>query len=202
MPADGDDDPGADSPVPAEPYEIRVDDLLLRAFAATDVPDLVAVFRDPDVTRWNPNTSGSDDEQAAAAAFADNRADWSGRDHLSWAVADAATGRLLGSVSLHHLDLAQGTGEIGYWTAPWGRGRGVATRAVVVATRVAFDLVGLRRVELYHSTDNEASCTVATRAGYQLEGVLRQSYVYGDGRPHDEHVHGRLRTDPGSPTDG
>ncbi len=71
----------------------------------------------------------------------------------------------------------------------------MATAAVVAATRRAFEVHGLRRVELFHAVDNPASCTVAERAGFRWEGTLRESYVYGDGRPHDEHLHARLVTD-------
>jgi RimJ/RimL family protein N-acetyltransferase len=59
----------------------------------------------------------------------------------------------------------------------------------------AFDVLDLHRVTLYHAVDNEASCRVAVRAGFQLEGRLRQGYRYGDGTYHDEHVHGLLAAD-------
>lgn len=31
--------------------------------------------------------------------------------------------------------------------------------------------------------------------GFLLEGTLRESYRYADGRFHDEHLHARLATD-------
>jgi hypothetical protein len=37
---------------------------------------------------------------------------------------------------------------------------------------------------------------VALKAGYPVEGTLRQSYIYGDGRRYDEHLHARLASDP------
>ena len=43
--------------------------------------------------------------------------------------------------------------------------------------------------------DNPASCRVATRAGFALEGTHRSSFRYGDGRLHDEHSHARLAAD-------
>ncbi|WP_223884412.1 GNAT family N-acetyltransferase [Micromonospora craniellae] len=42
---------------------------------------------------------------------------------------------------------------------------------------------------------NPASCRVAERAGYPVEGTLRESHRYGDGRRYDEHLHARLATD-------
>ena len=47
--------------------------------------------------------------------------------------------------------------------------------------------------------ENEASCRLALRCGYLLEGTARQSYVYGDGLRHDEHLHGRLAADAVEP---
>ncbi|MDQ1615779.1 MAG: hypothetical protein QOJ60_1718, partial [Actinomycetota bacterium] len=51
------------------------------------------------------------------------------------------------------------------------------------------------RVELYHAVANPASCRVAEKVGFRHEGTLRQSYVYGDGTRHDEHLHARLAGD-------
>jgi RimJ/RimL family protein N-acetyltransferase len=104
-------------------------------------------------------------------------------------------GALLGSVSLHHVDVDHENAEVGYWIAPAARGRGLAARGVEMAARFAFTTLGFRRLYLYHSVENPASCRVAERAGFALEGVTRESYRYPDGRFHDEHLHGRLATD-------
>ena len=99
------------------------------------------------------------------------------------------------SVSVHTIDPYQADAEIGYRTAPWARGRGYATEAVTLATAWAFGEFSLIRIELAHAVTNTASCAVASRAGYALEGVLRQSFVYGDGERYDEHLHARLASD-------
>ena len=78
---------------------------------------------------------------------------------------------------------------------PSGRGRGIGAAAVDTATRWAFDVIGLARIELFHAVENEASCRLATRCGYLLEGTARQSFVCGDGLRHDEHLHARLASD-------
>ena len=164
--------------------------LLLRAFRDDDLEDLRTAFADEGIARWNPGPS--DDE--GIATFMSGRNDWSEGDHASWAVADSSD-RLIGSVSVHKIDHDQTDAEIGYWVAPWARGQGVATRAVVAATGFAFDQIGLHRVYLFHSVDNHGSCGVARAAGFQLEGITRQSYRYADGRFHDEHLHGLLADD-------
>ncbi len=66
--------------------------------------------------------------------------------------------------------LEDGYGEVSYWVLPSARGRGVATRACVAATRWAHDL-GLHRIQLQHSTHNEPSRRVALKAGFVEEGI-------------------------------
>jgi RimJ/RimL family protein N-acetyltransferase len=61
--------------------------------------------------------------------------------------------------------------------APSARGRGAATQALRQLSDWAFGTVGLRRLQLLISVDNQASSRVAKRAGYRLDGVLRSLYV-------------------------
>ena len=72
------------------------------------------------------------------------------------------------------------------------------------ATRWGFKSRGLIRLELFHAIENAASCRLAQRCGYLTEGTTRQSFVYGDGQRHDEHLHGRLAVDgwPAVPSPG
>ena len=173
--------------VPAALEVVESDDLVLGPFRQADIPRLVEAFADSDIARWNP---GPDDE-AAVGAWLRGRNDWSEGVHASWGVFDR-TGVLLGSVSLHKIDTDQLDAEIGYFVVPAARGGGVATGAVRAATRYAFSRLTLHRVYLFHAAANPASCGVARRAGYRLEGELRRSYRYADGEYHDEHLHAIL----------
>ena len=67
--------------------------------------------------------------------------------------------------------------QIGYWLVPAGRGRGYATRAVVLLTGWLFG-VGAARVFLTVVADNEASAAVALRAGFVYEGTMRSHAVW------------------------
>ena len=155
---------------------LEADGVMLREYRSSDEADLLAAFADHDIARWNPAPAG----HQAAVEFMSRRNDWTKTDHASWAVADAAD-RLVGSVSLHKIDADQADAEIGYWTAPWARRQGHATRAVVTASRFAFSTLGLHRRYLFHAVDNPHSCAVARAAGFAPEGTLRQSYRYADG---------------------
>ena len=176
-----------------EPLTLSVNALSLRPWRPGDVPDVLDALRDPAVARWNPADSTAPD-LAVAAAWVAQRADWSDGSHASFAIADDDA--LLGSVSLFRIDRVHDNAEIGYWVAAKARGRGVAVTSVRGVSDWAFTALGLARVHLFHAVENPASCRVAEKSGYRLEGTTRQSYRYGDGVLHDEHLHGRLATDP------
>lgn len=173
-----------------ELVRVEAPGLLLRGFQRSDTPDLLAAFADDDIALWNPGPAGP----GLAAEFMSGRNDWSGARHASWAVADTSD-RLIGAVSLHKIDPDQADAEIGYWTAPWARRRGQATRSVVAASRFGFAQLGLHRLYLYHAVENFGSCGVAGAAGFVHEGTLRQSFRYADGVYHDEHLHALLSSD-------
>ncbi|MFC4613507.1 GNAT family N-acetyltransferase [Cellulomonas algicola] len=106
----------------------------------------------------------------------------------------APTGTVVGRVALTHLNLYEGFGALAYWVVPAARGHRVAVRAGAEALRWAFEELGLHRVEVEHSTRNDASCRVAELLGCRAEGVRRGHALHADGH-HDMHLHARLRTD-------
>jgi RimJ/RimL family protein N-acetyltransferase len=75
---------------------------------------------------------------------------------------------------------------------PAARGRGVASVALAAMCRWAFDDLGLHRLDLVHSEHNPASCAVATRNGFEHEGLMRHFGLHDDGW-HDYHRHARIR---------
>jgi RimJ/RimL family protein N-acetyltransferase len=160
----------------------------LRPYDERDIPDLLATWDDDLMRLWSVGPS----DEAGAREWFEFGNDWADGQHASWAVADE-TDRLVGSVSLHHIDRDQRETQIGYWVSPWARGQGVATAAVRLAVTYAFFDLELRRVIAYHAIENVASCAVTRGAGFRLEGELKRSYRYADGEYHDEHLHAVLR---------
>jgi RimJ/RimL family protein N-acetyltransferase len=176
-----------------EPNELAVGSLRLRPWRADDVDAVWAAQRDPDIRMW-AGGSGVDSRDDAVALL---RRLTGSEDRASWAVVDPTTGTVLGSVSLHSIDRVQADAQIGYWTAPAARGRGVAAAAVDAVCRWAFETLAVDRVELCHAVENPASGRVAEKAGFMFEGKLRRSYRYGDGVKRDELLWARLSDDPG-----
>ncbi len=110
-------------------------------------------------------------------------------------IADSGTGEVLGAVGLKPPDRL-GNSEIGYWVAPWARGRGVATAAVRALTEWAF-AHGVPRIALLADVQNVASQRVAYASGFEREGVSRAAATGRDGSRADLVAFARLAADPG-----
>ncbi|KRD16327.1 GNAT family N-acetyltransferase [Streptomyces sp. Root264] len=173
--------------------ELRTGDgLLLRPWRAGDAPAVHAAFQDPVMHQWH--IRAADSEEEVAGWIEEWRTCWQEESSAQWAVVDAHTDELLGRVALRGVQLAEGVAEVAYWTTRAARGRGVAPRATTALTRWAFDEIGFHRLELMHATANEASCRVAGKAGFALEGTRRSAALHQDGW-HDMHLHARVQGD-------
>lgn len=179
-----------------EPVELTAADgaLVLRLPHRREAAAALAMLTDADVARWNPAPPVVD--LATARSWCERGADWAAGGHATFSIIDVATDGYVGNISVFEVDLEQGVGSVGYRIAPGHRGRGIATAALAAVRDWVFGHVGLIRLQLFHAVPNAASCRVAERCGFALEGVLRSSSVFGDGARYDEHLHARLATDP------
>lgn len=119
---------------------------------------------------------------------------WEDETDASWAIVDGRDDQPIGQVGLRTVLLSEASAQLSYWVLPTARGTGIAGRGVRTLTRWAFDTLVLNRLFLLHSTANLASCRVADKAAFGIEGILRNSMLLADGW-HDVHMHARLRTD-------
>jgi RimJ/RimL family protein N-acetyltransferase len=106
---------------------------------------------------------------------------------------DGSEGDLVGATGLHRIDWALRRFEIGYWRRRGHGSRGVIAEAVRALTRMAFDRLGARRVEIRHDETNRASRRVAERAGFTFEGLLRSDSLTPQGAVRNTRVYSRVR---------
>ncbi|WP_204059085.1 GNAT family N-acetyltransferase [Microbispora corallina] len=162
-----------------------------------DAGDVARACADPDVVRYIPlvpSPYSRDDALYWITKAVPATWEAGGADFL---IADGASGGALGTVGLKPPDRF-GNSEVGYWLAPWARGRGVATEAVRALSAWGF-AHGLPRITLLADVENVPSQRVAMRSGFTLEGVQRGAAGGRDGRRVDLTAYARLAGDPGDP---
>lgn len=99
---------------------------------------------------------------------------------------------LAGIIGLHDIDASSGTAQIGYWIAAAFEGRGLMTRAVRALLRMAFEDLGLERIEIRCAGGNLRSQAIPKRLGFTYEGTLRGAQRLGGERV-DLRIYGLLR---------
>jgi RimJ/RimL family protein N-acetyltransferase len=183
-----------------EPVELSDDRLLLRPPRAEDVPAIHRACQDPDIQQWTTVPSPYTPEDAEQFVHEMSAAAWASGVGASFVVVDRATGELLASIALMHISErevpAGGRAEIGYWCAPWARGRGVMTDAARLLCRWGFEQLGLARIDWYAEVGNNGSRRIAEKVGFTIEGEQRGRLV-NKGERRDGWVGGLLRADFG-----
>ncbi len=171
---------------------VRTDRLVLRPHRPEDVDAVLRACQDPGIQRWItaipiPYT------RADARAWVIDVAPRERAEGRGLPVVVEADGEVVGSGGVHLRDGRFGP-EIGYWIAPWARGRGYAAEAAAALARWALGL-GAPRVHLVADVGNTASQAVAVRAGFTREGVVRSCLDRRDGTRGDAVLFGRVAGD-------
>ncbi len=82
-------------------------------------------------------------------------------------------GALVGGSGLHDVDWKLRSFEVGYWGRASHAGQGLITEGVRALAEYALNELGAARVFLTTDDRNVASWKLAERAGFELEGMLR-----------------------------
>lgn len=157
----------------------------LRVHRDDDLPRVLEAGRDERTGYWLGGLPRPYTEEAGRTFLRDRFDGMARGTALHWMVADPGDDRLLGTVSILGIDGPTGA-EIGYWTHPEARGRGVMTEAVRLAVRHAFvdaedGGLGLPKVRLVSAADNTASRQVAEANGFREAGTERAGTRCRDG---------------------
>ena len=148
--------------------------VVLRPWAEQDVDEVFRACQDSEIQRYTNIPVPYLRQHAEFFVGPFQRKNWADRSGAGFAVTDGDGEQLLGACGLVGVDLEARRSGVGYWVAPWGRGRGVATGALALLSAWATAEVGLR--ELYAEVEeaNAASRRVAERAGFvQDDGEQR-----------------------------
>jgi len=165
------------------PDRFETERLRIRCPLPGDGPELFAAIREShdELKPWMPwvesHKTADDSEKSARRGWVEflERSDL--RMHLF--LKDSGT--LVGSSGLHRIDWSVPKFEIGYWCRTRFAGQGYITEAVRGISDFAFDVLDANRLEIRCDSLNHRSVKVAKRAGFHLEGELRNAEVGPDG---------------------
>ena len=125
-----------------------------------------------ELKRWMSWAHDHYAERETREWIASARAHWNSNTHYAFAITDPENTTFLGAVSLSYMHPIYRFCNLGYWVRTSQYGHGYAARAARLASRFAFEKIGLVRAEIVIAVENERSIRVAEKCGAHYEGVL------------------------------
>lgn len=151
-------------------------DIKIRKWRLEDAADLAAALSDRQVLDNlrdglpYPYTISDAEAYISAMLNAD--------ENDAFAFAVTADGRVVGSVgAFRQGNIHRQTAELGYYVARDVWGQGIMTEAVLQICDYIFAETDIIRIFAEPFARNIGSCSVLEKAGFQLEGTLRQNAV-------------------------
>jgi RimJ/RimL family protein N-acetyltransferase len=151
---------------------LETDRLILRRQRASDIPFLVDLWSDPEVTR---HLGGPRDRDQLQEAFEETARDPFAEQHDLWPVVERETGRPVGHCGLLDKDVEGGMEiELIYILAESAWGQGYATEIAQALRDYGLSSLGIERLIALIEPGNEISERVATKVGMRFEREIRR----------------------------
>ncbi|WP_086832495.1 GNAT family N-acetyltransferase [Streptomyces sp. NRRL B-24572] len=148
--------------------------VVLRPVTEADVPALLPLFEDPEVTRLT-GSHVSHDEAALLKWYGSRGAQ---DDRLDLAVVERATGKVVGEAVLLEWDPGNESCAFRIAFVPDAIGRGLGTEATRLIVGHGFEALGLYRIWLEVYAFNPRAHRAYEKAGFRAEGVLRGALLW------------------------
>lgn len=131
----------------------------LRAISPSDAQWIYEACQDQQIQYWTtiPKPYLLEHAQAFAAEKV--------KEYKIWVIEDKQN-NAIGVISIHDVD-SDGNAEIGYWVAPWGRGKNAVVNSIAEVEKFANNQSNIKTIQATISDLNEASQKVAIKSGLQ-----------------------------------
>ncbi len=157
-------------------YRIRTSRLILRCWNPEDAPLLKQAIDESreHLLPWMPWAQNEPQSvEAKAAQLRRWRSRFDRDEDFVYGVFDLEEKHVLGGCGLH-TRLGDYALEIGYWIHANFINQGLATELSAALTKVAFEIHGVRRVEIHCEPRNLRSAAVPRKLGYVHEATLKK----------------------------
>lgn len=172
------------------PHQFETERLIVRAPKQEDWKPLYIAMQASinELKPWLPFARKNQTEQDVQKTTKEAYLNFLSREDLRFHAFDKETGKFIISSGLHRIDWEVRKFEIGYWIDTKYSGKGYVTEMVKGLASFAFRELAANRVEIRCDTKNGRSKAVAERAGFELEGILRNDDIEENGELRDTCV--------------
>jgi RimJ/RimL family protein N-acetyltransferase len=179
------------------PEQLESERLILRAPRPGEGAAINAAVMESiaELQPWMPWANPAPTVEQSEASARKAAARYLTREELTMRLLLKSTGEIIGSSGLTRIDWKIPKFEIGYWVRTSRAGQGYITECVQTLTAFAFEDLKANRLEIRAGDRNERSWRVAERAGYTLEGILRNDSRGPDGRLRDTRIYAKVAGD-------
>jgi ribosomal-protein-alanine N-acetyltransferase len=153
---------------------LKTERLNLRGFRlsdATRISRLAGEFEIADTTLRIPHPY---QKKMAEKWVSEHRRKYEEGKSIHWAIILNENKKLIGSISLMHINRKHLHAEMGYWIGKEYWNHGYASEAGHAVIRYGFEDLGLNRIHAHCFSRNQASARVLMKMGMSHEGTLRQ----------------------------
>lgn len=177
------------------PESLESSRLLIRAALWGDGAAVNEAVREStaELSPWMPWAQHIPSVEESEASIRKSRLQFLDRSDIRLLLVHKETGQLVGSSGLHRIDWQVRKFEIGYWVRTSCAGQGYITEAVAAITDFAVQELQANRLEIRCDSRNTQSARVAERAGFTLEGILRNDKLDVQGALRDTMIYSKVR---------
>ncbi len=175
-------------------FVIEGERIILRKLKLSDVQDICENLQNKEMVKWTLNIPWPYKKQDAIKWIRKSQYRLKNKEEYTFGIILKTTTKLIGSISLMHVDYKNKNAEIGYWLGKKYWGQGFMTESVKLILKFAFGKLKLHRVYANLFEENIASKKVLKKCGFRLEGRIRECrFRYG--KWHNELKYGMLRSE-------
>ena len=146
--------------------------LLLRPLLAEDTAALFSIYGDEETTRFWPGLPLADRAEAEAMVRNDLRLQ-AAEEAAYWCLVLTSSGRMIGRISMFHMDRMQQRAELGFAMHGKFRRKGYMREALQALLETCFTDFKLHRIEADVDPENRASLALLKGLGFREEGRLQ-----------------------------
>lgn len=155
--------------------QLKTERFILRRIEASDAREIYHYFSKDEVTEYYDLDSFTDIQQAIDLIERWNNRFQEGKS-IRWGIARKEDNKLIGSCGYHNWAKEHFKAEIGYEVTPEQWRQGVITEVLKPILSYGFEQMNLHRIEAFYDPANTASQKSLAKAGFKVEGVLKECF--------------------------